>query len=223
MRLLRLPHPVIPPFLPPPRLFLLRRASFTKTSIHLYIQHAAHSTQHTALLSIALVRKHNHSQIQAMSRLLPPRFLLPARRLFSTSVPRTRPAFATGPSPPRLPPKEQEEYERLQKASTGAFSTPRTPTPAASSSAPTRPQINQSPQSASTESSASEPELKAQVEAKGKGSELHPDVRRGAKPEFEGEINPKTGEVGGPKNEPLRWGSTGERGDWSYNGRVTDF
>jgi len=48
-------------------------------------------------------------------------------------------------------------------------------------------------------------------------------VRRGTKPEFEGERNPKTGESGGPKNEPLRWGSTGERGDWSYNGRVTDF
>lgn len=45
-------------------------------------------------------------------------------------------------------------------------------------------------------------------------------MRRGAKPEFEGEKNPKTGEVGGPKNEPLRWGGSG---DWSYNGRVTDF
>ncbi|UKZ78486.1 hypothetical protein TrVFT333_006226 [Trichoderma virens FT-333] len=39
-------------------------------------------------------------------------------------------------------------------------------------------------------------------------------------PEFEGDTNPKTGEVGGPKNEPLRWGGNG---DWSYNGRVTDF
>lgn len=45
-------------------------------------------------------------------------------------------------------------------------------------------------------------------------------VWRGAKPEFEGDTNPKTGEVGGPKTEPLRWGSAG---DWSYNGRVTDF
>lgn len=45
-------------------------------------------------------------------------------------------------------------------------------------------------------------------------------VRRGAAPEFEGDVNPKTGEVGGPKNEPLRWGG---EGDWSYNGRVTDF
>lgn len=39
----------------------------------------------------------------------------------------------------------------------------------------------------------------------GKGEELHPDLRGGLKPEFEGEKNPKTGEVGGPKNEPLRW------------------
>lgn len=43
---------------------------------------------------------------------------------------------------------------------------------------------------------------------------------RGAPPEFQGDTNPKTGEVGGPKNEPLRWGGAG---DWSYNGRVTDF
>ena len=54
----------------------------------------------------------------------------------------------------------------------------------------------------------------------GGGEELHPDLRRGAPPEFEGNVNPKTGEVGGPKNEPLRWG---HQGDWSYNGRVTDF
>jgi len=46
---------------------------------------------------------------------------------------------------------------------------------------------------------------------------LHPDVRRGAKPEFEGDVNPKTGERGGPKNDPLRYG------DWSFNGRVSDF
>ena len=58
------------------------------------------------------------------------------------------------------------------------------------------------------------------IEAIGKGEELHPNVRRGAPPEFEGDINPKTGEVGGPKNEPLRWGAAGE---WSYNGRTTDF
>ncbi|TVY55262.1 Succinate dehydrogenase assembly factor 4, mitochondrial [Lachnellula cervina] len=158
-----------------------------------------------------------------MSRFLPPRFLLPSHRFFSNSS--IRPAFATGPAPPRLPPKEQEEYERLQKASTGAFSQPKHIAPE-SSSRP-RPQINQSPASKpqinQSPASKTEEALNARVEAKGQGEELHPDIKRGAKPEFEGDVNPKTGEVGGPKNEPLRWGSTGERGDWSYNGRVTDF
>lgn len=35
--------------------------------------------------------------------------------------------------------------------------------------------------------------------------------------EFEGNVNPVTGEVGGPKQDPLR------HGDYSFNGRVTDF
>jgi hypothetical protein len=159
-----------------------------------------------------------------MSRLLPPKFLLPSRRFFTQSSRRT--AFATGPAPPRLPPKEQEEFERLQRSSTGAFSTPKPKVVAnsgASSSRP-KPQINQSP--VTTEKEKQDIELaavNARVAATGKGEELHPDIRRGAQPEFEGDVNPKTGEVGGPKNEPLRWGSTGERGDWSYNGRVTDF
>ena len=62
--------------------------------------------------------------------------------------------------------------------------------------------------------------VNARVQATGDGEELHPDIRRGVQPEFEGEKNPKTGEIGGPKNEPLRWGGNV---DWSYNGRVTDF
>jgi hypothetical protein len=71
-------------------------------------------------------------------------------------------------------------------------------------------------------SSSSKAEKK--VEAAAEEAEEDKDVNvgyfRGAKPEFEGDTNPKTGEVGGPKNEPLRWGG---EGDWSYNGRVTDF
>lgn len=51
---------------------------------------------------------------------------------------------------------------------------------------------------------------------------LHPDARKPIEPEFEGEINPKTGERGGPKREPVRqW--TEEGGDWSFKGRVSDF
>lgn len=50
---------------------------------------------------------------------------------------------------------------------------------------------------------------------------LHPDARKPIPPEFEGEVNPQTGEIGGPKREPVRqW--TAE-GDWSYKGRVSDF
>jgi Protein of unknown function (DUF1674) len=132
------------------------------------------------------------------------------------------------PSPPRLPKEEQELFESLQRESTGAFSTPRSP-----------PKINQSPDASTAdvaeadnaisdrvenvaESSTSkfEQDFNKAIEARGKGEELHPDVKRGAPPEFEGDRNPKTGEIGGPKNEPLRWGAAGE---WSYNGRTTDF
>lgn len=106
--------------------------------------------------------------------------------------------FGRMPSPPRLPKEEQEIFEDLQKRSTGAFSTPR---------------VNQSPQSQPAEA-------KAEFKKNEKGEELHPDTPVGARPEFEGDKNPKTGEVGGPKNDPLRWGA---KGDWSYSGRVTDF
>ena len=160
------------------------------------------------------------------------------RRLLSTTtLTRAATPFSSSPAPPRLPKEDQELYERLQQSSTGAFSTPKpdivinlSSTPSSTSSAPQRqrPQINQSPHSTPAEAEEGQKkarergldEIDARVQASGKGEELHPDVRRGSKPEFEGERNPKTGEVGGPKNEPLRWGGGV---DWSYNGRVTDF
>ena len=38
----------------------------------------------------------------------------------------------------------------------------------------------------------------------------------------DGDINPATGERGGPKREPVqRW--IEEEGDWSFKGRVSDF
>ena len=146
-----------------------------------------------------------------------PRYLsrrLPTRTL-STTAPRLSSPFNNAPAPPRLPKEEQEIFERLQKQSTGAFSTPRTEEPAATSTATAfsaadvRARINQSPQNDAEEGKRI-PE----------GDEFHPNLRRGAPPEFEGDVNPKTGEVNGPKVEPLRWGATG---DYSYNGRVTDF
>jgi hypothetical protein len=51
---------------------------------------------------------------------------------------------------------------------------------------------------------------------------MHSDARPPLTPEFSGDTNPKTGETGGPKQEPVRqWGDS--EGDWSFKGRVTDF
>ncbi|KAF1811235.1 DUF1674-domain-containing protein, partial [Eremomyces bilateralis CBS 781.70] len=140
-----------------------------------------------------------------------------------------------GPAPPRLPKEEQELFESLQRASTGAFSTPSSslpPTadlpPTSTSPSPSASDSTQPPSTTATDANparpASGPEmlasLKARLQAVEGGEEMHPNVRKGARPEFEGETNPTTGEVGGPKNEPLRWGVGS---DWSYNGRVTDF
>ncbi|KAI0316022.1 hypothetical protein OF83DRAFT_1128982 [Amylostereum chailletii] len=56
----------------------------------------------------------------------------------------------------------------------------------------------------------------------GSGDDMHPDARRPVKSEFEGDVNPMTGERGGPKREPVgRW--TADEGDWSFKGRVSDF
>ncbi|KAI0047764.1 hypothetical protein FA95DRAFT_1558756 [Auriscalpium vulgare] len=49
----------------------------------------------------------------------------------------------------------------------------------------------------------------------------HPDTPTPLKADFEGDVNPVTGERGGPKREPVgRWT---EEGDWSFKGRVSDF
>ena len=112
--------------------------------------------------------------------------------------------FGSQPSPPRLPAEEQAEFERLQRtANTQQGFNPSTmPEP----EAPAAPAA----QTTTTTTASLEDEL----------AQRAVPLRKGAPPEFEGDVNPKTGEVGGPKNEPLRWGAAG---DYSYNGRVTDF
>ncbi len=144
------------------------------------------------------------------------------RRPFSTRTVLSSSPFRPGPSPPRLPKEEQEIFEKLQQASTGAFSTPREIQPKAEAKDAA---AEEAVEALGGQSRSSEVDKmlemlreRARVVAKGDGEELHPNVRRGAAPEFEGDKNPRTGEVGGPKNDPLRW-----QGDWSYNGRVTDF
>jgi hypothetical protein len=124
--------------------------------------------------------------------------LRPMRRLAPTLKPRLpiiRPAssFRPSPSPPKLSAEDQAEFERLQRD--------------ASVSSAFQPQSEDSSSTNATSAKSKEDDDNVNV-----------GLFRGAKPEFEGEVNPKTGEVGGPKNDPLRW-----KGDWSYNGRVTDF
>ncbi|KAK0441551.1 hypothetical protein EV421DRAFT_625321 [Armillaria borealis] len=52
---------------------------------------------------------------------------------------------------------------------------------------------------------------------------MHPDARKPVKPAFEGDVNPVTGEQGGPKQEPVKQWGTEDGGDWSFKGRVSDF
>ncbi|KAH9451480.1 hypothetical protein Pst134EA_025435 [Puccinia striiformis f. sp. tritici] len=49
-------------------------------------------------------------------------------------------------------------------------------------------------------------------------NQSHPDFRNLGPEEFQGDVNPKTGEVNGPKRDPLKWPN-----EWGYGGRATDF
>ncbi|KAI1104830.1 DUF1674-domain-containing protein [Jackrogersella minutella] len=121
----------------------------------------------------------------------------------------TNKPFQSAPSPPRLPPDQQAEFERLQRTANTqeGFNATSTPdfTSVSSAAATTTP-------TADGVIAATTPAIEDELASM--------PLRKGAPPEFEGDVNPKTGEVGGPKNEPLRWGPGG---DYSFNGRVTDF
>ncbi|KXH27804.1 hypothetical protein CSIM01_06723 [Colletotrichum simmondsii] len=158
-------------------------------------------------------------RLRPLLNLSKPSTLIPSR-LSSTS------AFSRGPAPPRLPADQQAEFERLQRQASvsSAFqhlveeqSEP--PADASSTSADSSPSSVAA--EATTIATASEPATTATPTIAATDEDtMHPNYVRGAPAEFEGDVNPRTGEVGGPKREPLRWGSGG---DWSYNGRVTDF
>lgn len=100
------------------------------------------------------------------------------------------------PSPPKLDRKEQKEFERLQKlaASQAAIES-----------------YNEQVKNDPTKES-----LNNELLTKNDVGSFSPEFSKTI-PEFEGDINPQTGEVGGPKQDPLR------HGDYSFNGRVTDF
>jgi hypothetical protein len=116
-------------------------------------------------------------------------------------------SFQTGPSPPRLPADQQAEFERLQRTANTQEGFNATSSPDFSSLY----KVAQAKTKSATTEIAQEEVIMSSTPT---------PLRKGAPPEFEGEVNPRTGEVGGPKNEPLRWGA---KGDYSFNGRVTDF
>ncbi|CAR29943.1 hypothetical protein ZYGR_0AD06340 [Zygosaccharomyces rouxii] len=100
------------------------------------------------------------------------------------------------PGPPKLPKEEQEEFEELQKLANSQDAIE---------------EYNRQVSSDSTRESLNNPIL-----TKNDIGGFSPEFTKTI-PEFEGNVNPKTGEVNGPKQDPLR------HGDYSFNGRVTDF
>lgn len=119
-------------------------------------------------------------------------------RTFSCTATTRLPAPMSRPAPPALPRAQQEELERLIKQANA-------PTSASASEA-------------SDVVSSDRPEKIISSTASNKQEEsFHPAYRK-IKVEFEGEVNPKTGEVGGPKRDPF---NASEGKDWQYGGRVT--
>ncbi|KAK3936791.1 hypothetical protein QBC46DRAFT_23637 [Diplogelasinospora grovesii] len=159
-----------------------------------------------------------------MSRRLPTTFRRPLQHIttrhLSTSMRVYSNPFSLKdqPAPPRLPAEQQAEFERLQRAAEAALHS-HTQIPPAAASPASSPLATSRHVSSPTDTNTASVQAASTVSGDGGGS-LSGGIRKGAPPEFEGDKNPKTGEVGGPKNEPLRWGA---RGDWSFNGRVTDF
>ncbi|CAH7669947.1 hypothetical protein PPACK8108_LOCUS4614 [Phakopsora pachyrhizi] len=108
------------------------------------------------------------------------------------------------PSPPRLGSEEQREFERLVRRNN------------LTSTVDSNSRIT-------TKSSAGRGDGVSEVlttEGQQRPLQLIVDenLMRVRGEEFEGDVNPRTGEVGGPRRDPLKW-----QGEWSYGGRATDF
>lgn len=95
--------------------------------------------------------------------------------------------------PPRLPKEQQEEFEKLQRIANSQAAID---------------QYNQQDSNAD-----GTPKNLTLEKTDIGGFQYFKTI-----PEFEGDVNPKTGERGGPKQDPLRHAN-----EWAFNGRVTDF
>lgn len=97
------------------------------------------------------------------------------------------------PSPPKLPKDQQEEFEKLQKIANSQAAID-----------------DYNSKIAGEKSTSTAPDIKTDIG--GFSTSYLKTI-----PEFEGDVNPQTGERGGPKQDPLKYN------DWAFNGRVTDF
>lgn len=102
--------------------------------------------------------------------------------------------FNSGPAPPKLNPEDQKEFEKLVQQANTQIAIEDYNEKHGFKEQDKAPVVNTASSDVGTF-----------------GSQMQ------TIPEFEGDVNPKTGEVNGPKQEPVR------HGDWSFNGRVTDF
>ncbi|EER34509.1 protein FMP21, mitochondrial precursor [Candida tropicalis MYA-3404] len=112
------------------------------------------------------------------------------------SAPPSKFAFKVGP--PRLPKEEQEEFEKLQSIANSQIAIE-----------------EYNDQIKENNNGSTEQELKPPVV----NSDIGTFSSLKIIPEFEGNVNPKTGERGGPKQDPLKH----TKDEWSFNGRVIDF
>lgn len=106
--------------------------------------------------------------------------------------------FDFQPGPPRLPKEQQEEFEKLQSIANSQIAIE---------------EYNDQIAQQQAEGSTQEPKAPIVNSEIGSFSSLK------LVPDFESEVNPKTGERGGPKQEPLKH----TKDEWSFNGRVIDF
>ena len=106
--------------------------------------------------------------------------------------------FDFQPGPPRLPKEQQEEFEKLQSIANSQIAIE---------------EYNDQIAQQQAEGSTQEPKAPIVNSEIGSFSSLK------LVPDFEGEVNPKTGERGRPKQEPLKH----TKDEWSFNGRVIDF
>src|SRR5690242_9206071 len=125
-----------------------------------------------------------------MSRLIRLRAL---RHSSSPSLTLARPyssTFEPHPSPPRLPADQQAEFERLQREAEARLSTH-------TSSPPQQQQPLQTSRHTTTPSAQENRPSPARVNQVATPGEigLSGGIRQGAPPEFEGDKNPKTGEI----------------------------